>query len=107
MKHLVPTTSPERIWMELDCLRVANGKENVIPLLFGHRLDGDVILAMPFIHTIRFGELIKDITMSEAKWVTNTTRVGEEVLICIQIYERAVSSVSLDTQDTFSLYKNA
>ena len=27
-----------RIWMELDCLRVANGKENVIPLLFGHRL---------------------------------------------------------------------
>ena len=69
MKHLVPTTSPERIWMELDCLRVANGKENVIPLLFGHRLDGDVILAMPFIHTIRFGELIKDITMSEARWV--------------------------------------
>ena len=38
VKHLVPTTSPERIWMELDCLRVANGKENVIPLLFGHRL---------------------------------------------------------------------
>ena len=37
VKHLVPTTSPERIWMELDCLRVANGKENVIPLLFGHR----------------------------------------------------------------------
>ena len=38
VKHLVPTTSPERIWMELDCLRVANGKDNVIPLLFGHRL---------------------------------------------------------------------
>ena len=37
-----------------------------------HRLDGDVILAMPFIHTIRFGELIKDITMSEARWVTNS-----------------------------------
>ena len=37
VKHLVPTTSPERIWMELDCLRVANGRDNVIPLLFGHR----------------------------------------------------------------------
>ena len=67
VKHLVPTTSPERIWMELDCLRVANGKDNVIPLLFGHRLDGDVILAMPFVHTMRFGDLIKDITMSEAR----------------------------------------
>jgi cell division control protein 7 len=37
IKHLVPTSSPERIFMEVDCLRIADGKEHVVPLVFCRR----------------------------------------------------------------------
>ena len=44
IKHLVPTASPDRILMEVECLKVAEGKHNVLQLLFVHRHLGDVIL---------------------------------------------------------------
>ena len=44
IKHLVPTASPDRILMEVECLKVAEGKHNVLQLLFVHRHLGDIIL---------------------------------------------------------------
>ena len=42
VKHLVPTASPDRILMEIECLKIAEGKHNVLQLLFVHRHLGDV-----------------------------------------------------------------
>ncbi len=58
LKHLVPTSSPDRILMEVDCLRRADGKSNVSPLLFVHRHMGDILLAMPYIDYTKFGHTI-------------------------------------------------
>ena len=44
VKHLVPTASPDRILMEIECLKIAEGKHNVLQLLFVHRHLGDVIM---------------------------------------------------------------
>ena len=44
VKHLVPTASPDRILMEVECLKIAEGKHNVLQLLFVHRHLGDVIM---------------------------------------------------------------
>lgn len=65
LKHLIPTSSPERVLMEVDCLRIAQGRHNVMPLLFCHRVGGDVILGMPVIRPAKFGELIRVVAMKE------------------------------------------
>ena len=46
VKHLVPTASPDRILMEIECLKIAEGKHNVLQLLFVHRHLGDVSMKM-------------------------------------------------------------
>ena len=37
IKHLVPTSCPDRVLTEVECLRRAGGEANVLPLLFVHR----------------------------------------------------------------------
>ena len=63
------TVSPrsERILMEVDCLRMAGGKANVLPLLFVRRCLGDVVLAMPYVETSKFSEVIKTMDFVEMK----------------------------------------
>jgi cell division control protein 7 len=58
---------PERILMEVDCLRMAGGKSNVLPLLFVHRCLGDVVLAMPYIEASKFSDVIKTMDFVELK----------------------------------------
>ena len=67
IKHLVPTASPDRILMEVECLKSAEGKENVLQLLFVHRLLGNVIFAMPYIECSKFSEVIKTLDHVEAR----------------------------------------
>ncbi len=65
IKHLIPTSSPDRILMEVECLRLANGQENVIPLLFCHRKLGDIVLGMPFVETTKFVDALPSMTMEQ------------------------------------------
>ena len=37
IKHLVPTACPDRVLTEVECLRMAGGESNVLPLIFAHR----------------------------------------------------------------------
>ena len=67
LKHLIPTSSPERILMEIECLRLSNGKQNVVPLLFCHRILGDVILVMPYVQNNKFNEVIRTMDHVEMK----------------------------------------
>ena len=53
--------------MEVECLKKAEGKENVLPLLFVHRHLGDVVLAMPFIECSKFSEIIRTMDHVEAR----------------------------------------
>jgi cell division control protein 7 len=53
--------------MEVDCLRLAGGKANVLPLLFVHRYLGDVVLAMPYVEASKFSEVIKTMDLVEMK----------------------------------------
>ena len=65
VKHIIPTSSPDRILTEVDCLRQAGGRHNVIPLLFCYRIGGDVVLVMPYIRPTKFSELVKVIDLWE------------------------------------------
>ena len=67
IKHLVPTASPDRILMEVECLKSAEGKANVLQLLFVHRHLGNVIFAMPYIECSKFSEVIKTLDHVEAR----------------------------------------
>ena len=67
VKHLIPTSSPERILMEVECLRLSSGRKNVVPLLFCHRVLGDVILVMPYIENNKFSEVIRTMDHVEMK----------------------------------------
>ena len=64
MRKSILSSIPERIWMEVECLRLAAGKSNVVPLLFVHRSLGDVVLAMPYIETSKFSEVINNFTFT-------------------------------------------
>lgn len=67
IKHLVPTASPDRILMEVECLKSAEGKHNVLQLLFVHRSLGNVIFAMPYIECSKFSDVIKTLDHVEAR----------------------------------------
>ena len=67
VKHLIPTSSPERILMEVECLRLSGGRMNVVPLLFCHRNMGDIILVMPYVQNNKFSEVIKTMDHVEMK----------------------------------------
>ena len=67
VKHLVPTASPQRIKAEIECLRLAGGRCNVLPLLFAHRFQGDVVLGMPYVHNFKFSNLVSIIQGEEAQ----------------------------------------
>eukprot|EP00096_Caligus_rogercresseyi_P004548 TRINITY_DN18872_c0_g1_i1.p1 TRINITY_DN18872_c0_g1~~TRINITY_DN18872_c0_g1_i1.p1 ORF type:complete len:523 (+),score=131.74 TRINITY_DN18872_c0_g1_i1:177-1571(+) len=49
VKHLIPTSSPERILQELRSLSLAQGKRNVIALEFATRIQGNVLLGMSYV----------------------------------------------------------
>ena len=67
VKHLIPTSSPERILMEVECLRLSNGLKNVVPLYFCHRILGDVVLVMPYIENNKFNDVIRTMDHIEMK----------------------------------------
>ena len=67
VKHLIPTSSPERILTEVECLRISNGLKNVVPLLFCHRILGDVVLVMPYIENNKFNDVIRTMDHIEMK----------------------------------------
>ena len=57
--------------MEVDCLRLSGccspEVTNVLPLLFCHRIKGDVVLAMPYVKPCKFGDLVHVIHLEEAR----------------------------------------
>ena len=67
VKHLVPTASPDRILMEVECLKVAEGKRNVLQLLFVHRHMGDVVLAMPYVECCKFSDIVRTMDHVEVR----------------------------------------
>ena len=67
VKHLVPTASPDRILMEVECLKIAEGKHNVLQLLFVHRHLGDVVLAMPYVDCSKFSDVVRTMDHVEAR----------------------------------------
>ena len=62
IKHLIPTSSPDRVFIEVESLRLCNGEKNVVPLLFCHRLRGDIILAMRYVKPTKFSEVVPKMT---------------------------------------------
>ena len=67
VKHLIPTSSPERILTEVECLRLCSGQKNVVPLLFCYRILGDVVLVMPYIENNKFNDVIRTMDHIEMK----------------------------------------
>jgi serine/threonine protein kinase len=67
LKHLVPTSKPARIVMETGCMRAAAGHTNVIQLLGMWRVEGDIVLAMPYVNHSRFSDLIFVMDLEEIK----------------------------------------
>ncbi len=65
LKHLIPTSSTDRILMEVECLRRAGGKDNVISLLFCRRDLGDVVLGMPFVQTTKFADALPSLSRQQ------------------------------------------
>ena len=67
LKHLVPTSKPARIMMEANCMKAARGHPNVVQLLGVWRVQGDVILAMPYLSHCKFIDLVAKIELVEVK----------------------------------------
>jgi len=67
LKHLVPTSKPARIMMEANCMKAARGHPNVVQLLGVWRVQGDVILAMPYLSHCKFIDLVAKIELEEVK----------------------------------------
>ena len=71
LKHLVPTSKPSRILMEAKCMKIAGGHPNVVQLVGVWRIGGDVVLAMPYIKSCQFKDLIAEIGIDEVKDYTS------------------------------------
>jgi len=67
LKHLVPTSKPSKILMEANFMKAVSGHSNIIDLLGMWRIDGDIVLVMPFLKHARFPDLIFDMDLMEIK----------------------------------------
>ncbi|XP_072015485.1 cell division cycle 7-related protein kinase-like [Amphiura filiformis] len=67
IKHIIPTSHPDRILTELSCLKTIGGQDNVIGVKLCLRERDHVILAMPYFPHQKFQDYVREMPITEVK----------------------------------------
>nr|XP_045597044.1 uncharacterized protein LOC123757456 isoform X1 [Procambarus clarkii]XP_045597045.1 uncharacterized protein LOC123757456 isoform X1 [Procambarus clarkii]XP_045597046.1 uncharacterized protein LOC123757456 isoform X1 [Procambarus clarkii] len=58
IKHIIPTSHPSRVYMELKCLRMIGGEDNVMGVTMCFREMNHIVLVMPYFPHDSFTEYV-------------------------------------------------
>jgi serine/threonine protein kinase len=67
IKRLVRTSSPQKVYDELQYLKILDGKHHVIPVLDVRRTDEQVIIVFPYFPSHDIRDYMKHMTMEDIK----------------------------------------
>ncbi|XP_063795989.1 cell division cycle 7-related protein kinase isoform X1 [Pseudophryne corroboree] len=67
LKHVVPTSHPNRTAAELQCLAVAGGEDNVMGVKYCFRKNDHVVIVMPYLEHDCFVNILPTLSFQEVK----------------------------------------
>ncbi|XP_071821368.1 cell division cycle 7-related protein kinase-like [Apostichopus japonicus] len=67
VKHIIPTSHPDRILTELICMQNIGGKDNVMGLNLCLREQSHVVMVMPYFPHDKFHHFIQNMTVEETR----------------------------------------
>ncbi|KAJ8038508.1 Cell division cycle 7-related protein kinase [Holothuria leucospilota] len=67
IKHIIPTSHPNRILTELTCLQQIGGKDNVMGVNLCLRKEDHVVMVMPYFHHDKFQNYIHRMKVDETR----------------------------------------
>ncbi|KAB7506612.1 Cell division cycle 7-related protein kinase, partial [Armadillidium nasatum] len=80
IKHIIPTSHPSRIYMELKCLKLMGGKDNIIEATLCLRNLNHIVLIMPYFSHDVFNEYVGKLTVQEiCDYIYNLFKALEKV----------------------------
>ncbi|RXG58151.1 Cell division cycle 7-related protein kinase [Armadillidium vulgare] len=80
IKHIIPTSHPSRIYMELKCLKLMGGKDNIIEATLCLRNLNHIVLIMPYFSHDVFNEYVGKLTVQEiCDYIYNLLKALEKV----------------------------
>lgn len=65
IKHIIPTSHPSRVYMELKCLKLIGGSDNVMGVTMCFREMNHVVLVMPYFPHDSFADYVGCLTITE------------------------------------------
>ncbi|XP_063611259.1 cell division cycle 7-related protein kinase-like [Penaeus indicus] len=65
IKHIIPTSHPSRVYMELKCLKLIGGSDNVMGVTMCFREMNHVVLVMPYFPHDSFADYVGCLTIAE------------------------------------------
>ncbi|XP_047485260.1 cell division cycle 7-related protein kinase-like isoform X3 [Penaeus chinensis] len=65
IKHIIPTSHPSRVYMELKCLKLIGGLDNVMGVTMCFREMNHVVLVMPYFPHDSFADYVGCLTIAE------------------------------------------
>ncbi|CAH1261977.1 CDC7 [Branchiostoma lanceolatum] len=67
LKHIIPTSHPDRMETELRCLQEIGGKDNVMGMLFAVRGEDSFVVGMPYFPHESFHEYLPKMSLKEVR----------------------------------------
>ncbi|XP_019627488.1 PREDICTED: cell division cycle 7-related protein kinase-like [Branchiostoma belcheri] len=67
LKHIIPTSHPDRMETELHCLQEIGGKDNVMGMLFAVRGEDSFVVGMPYFPHESFHEYLPKMSLNEVR----------------------------------------
>eukprot|EP00058_Branchiostoma_floridae_P005371 XP_002590859.1 hypothetical protein BRAFLDRAFT_273291 [Branchiostoma floridae] len=67
LKHIIPTSHPDRMETELRCLQEIGGKDNVMGMLFSVRGEDSFVVGMPYFPHESFHEYLPKMSFEEVR----------------------------------------
>ncbi|XP_066596409.1 cell division cycle 7-related protein kinase-like isoform X2 [Prorops nasuta] len=67
LKYLVPTSHPDRVKRELECLQKIGGTDHIVGLEMCLRYQGSIVFVMPYLRHNKFSDYVHDMSIQETK----------------------------------------
>ncbi|KAK7079123.1 Cell division control protein 7 [Halocaridina rubra] len=65
VKHIIPTSHPSRVFMEVKCLKMIGGSDNVMGVTLCFREMNHIVIVMPYFAHDSFSDYVGSLTTSE------------------------------------------
>ncbi|EDO33825.1 predicted protein [Nematostella vectensis] len=90
LKHIIPTSGPERIENELKCLQIIGGKDNIIGVEMTYRRNDHIVFVLPYFPHQKFQDYMLDMSVCEIREYIRNLFIALKRVHSFQVIHRDV-----------------